>query len=835
LPRQFQAVNFIQGLLVEGRRYDLAQMNRPRQLPEHERLETLRRYNILDTPPDRALDELTFLASQICETPIALISLIDENRQWFKSKVGLDAMFSARRQSFCAHALNQQNALLVVPDAAKDDRFSSNPMVMGEPGIRFYAGAPLVAPNNATLGTLCVIDRAPRELVPAQEKSLQALARQVVSHLESQYHLGVLKHSEKTLKSAFDRAAIGMALVSLEGRWLKVNDALSELLGYTSEEFQGKTFQELTHPDDLEADLEKMKDLVEGKISGYRMKKRYFHKQGNMVWGELSVSLVKDEHGLPLYFSSQVQDITELKEALAVQEKLAAKALATERAKSDFLAIMSHEIRTPMNGVIGMAAVLAESNLDEAQRDCVETITTSGEALLAVINGILDFSKIESGKMTLERKKFSLQKCVEESLGIFGEQIRAKGLEAVFLIAPDVPQDLMGDPLRLRQILINLLGNAVKFTSKGEIVINVEVQEKSDQEYRLLFSVADTGIGISAEGQIKLFEAFQQVDTSTTRKYGGSGLGLTICKKLTTLMGGEMGVESVVGQGSTFSFILPMTSASEPMGSPPMARTTGLLRIPTILIVDSNVASRKALESQIRNWRMVGTCASTGKEALEHLTGRSFDLVIVDERLSDYGAVDLAQAVTAIRQIPLVLLTSESVVQGQGLFQGQLRKPLKGSQLFSAIAKITGAVEAPAPVSEKIFEANLAEAHPLRILLAEDNFINQKVVLKMLAGFGFHADVASNGQDALQAALGTAYDLILMDIQMPEMDGIQAATLIRAEQKAASPAIIALTAEALENDEQRFLSNGFDGYLSKPLQVSKLKSVLLGTSRRPSG
>jgi PAS domain S-box-containing protein len=808
-------------------------MNRPPHPPEHERLETLRRYNILDTPPDRTLDELTFLASQICETPIALISLIDENRQWFKSNVGLNAMSSARKKSFCDHALNREGALFVVPDAAKDDRFSSNPMVLGEPHIRFYAGAPLVARNNATLGTLCVIDRAPRELIPAQEKSLQALARQVVSHFESQYHLRILKHSEKTLQSAFDYAAIGMALVSLEGRWLKVNDALSELLGYTSDEFQRTTFQELTHPDDLQADLEKVKDLVEGKISGYRMKKRYFHKQGNVVWGELSVSLVKDEDGHPLYFSSQVQDITELKEALAIQEKLASKALATERAKSDFLAIMSHEIRTPMNGVIGMASILAESNLDDAQRDCVETITTSGEALLALINDILDFSKIESGKMTLEKKKFNLQKCVEESLGIFGEQIRAKGLEAVFLIAPDVPQELMGDPLRLRQILINLIGNAIKFTSKGEIVINVEVQKKADQEYRLLFSVADTGIGISPESHAKLFDAFQQVDTSTTRKYGGSGLGLTICKKLTTLMGGDLWVESVVGSGSTFCFVLPMLSASEPTASPSIARTTGLLKIPTILIVDSNATSRTALESQIRNWRMLGTCACTGKEALEHLSARVFDLVVVDERLSDYELTDFVRAVTEVRPVPMVLLTAENPAQGQDIFQAQLRKPLKASQLFAAIARVTGAKGTMAPASERIFDSNLAEANPLRILLAEDNLINQKVVLKMLAGFGYTADLANNGRDAVQAALRVPYDLILMDIQMPEMDGIQAAALIRAEQKSDSPSIIALTAEALEHDEQRFLSNGFDGYLSKPLQVAKLKSALTNTSHHP--
>jgi CheY-like chemotaxis protein len=258
------------------------------------------------------------------------------------------------------------------------------------------------------------------------------------------------------------------------------------------------------------------------------------------------------------------------------------------------------------------------------------------------------------------------------------------------------------------------------------------------------------------------------------------------------------------------------------------------LKIPTILVVDSNATSRKALESHLRNWKMIGICTSTEREALKYLAERFFDLVIIDERLSDYGAVEFAQGITARHQIPVVLLTSGSLTQGEGLFQAQLRKPLKASQLFAAIAKVTGAKGTTMPASEKIFEANLAEANPLRILLAEDNLINQKVVLKMLAGFGYGADVVNNGRDALQAALGTPYDLILMDIQMPEMDGIQAANLIRGEQKGAGPVIVALTAEGLENDEQRFLNHGFDGYLSKPLQVSKLKSLLVETFPRSS-
>jgi signal transduction histidine kinase len=288
------------------------------------------------------------------------------------------------------------------------------------------------------------------------------------------------------------------------------------------------------------------------------MEKRYFHKDGHIVWAHLSVSLVIDKEGEPLYFISQIQDITAGKEAMARQKELTQKALAAERAKSEFLAIMSHEIRTPLNGIIGMASILADTQLDETQRECVDTLTTSGESLLSVINDILDFSKIESGKMTLERRAFNLQKCLEEALDLFSTQLRSKGLEAAYLIAPEIPIDLMGDSLRLRQIFVNLIGNAVKFTGRGgEIVLNVELQKRSDEGYLLVFSVADTGIGIAPEAAAKLFRAFQQVDTSTTRKYGGSGLGLAISKRLTELMGGTMWVQSEVSKGSTFYFTAP--------------------------------------------------------------------------------------------------------------------------------------------------------------------------------------------------------------------------------------------------------------------------------------
>ena len=685
-------------------------------------------------------------------------------------------------------------------------------------------------------GTLCVIDRNPRTLSPEQQKALQVLARQVMTHLELHRHVQALRLSEESFSNAFDYAAIGMALVSLEGKWMKVNQALSALLGYSAEELSQKTFQDLTHPDDLQIDLEHVKELVDGKITAYHMEKRYFHKKGNLVWVELGVSLVRDKQGVPLYFISQIQDITDRKEAMAKQQDLTQKAQAAERAKSDFLAIMSHEIRTPMNGVIGMASILADTELNEMQRDCVETINTSGESLLAVINDILDFSKIESGKMNLESRPFQLQKCIEESLDLFAAQIRTKGLEGAYLIAPDVPLHLMGDPMRLRQVLVNLLGNAIKFTSQGEIILRVELQEKDVQGCRLLFSVADTGIGIAPESLEKLFGAFEQGDTSTTRKYGGTGLGLAISKRLTELMGGQMWATSEPGKGSTFFFT--GTFKAEAPGAPGSRhRTTGLIKSLSILIVDDSATNRQVLETQLTGWRMIAASASTGGEALHLLAQRPFDLALVDSHLPDMDGVALAREIRHLSQIPLVLMTSvhESMVpENDLLFQARLLKPLKYSQLHSLILKITGAKRpVAAPAALKHYDSELAASNPLRILLAEDNAINQKVVLKMLSQFGYTADLAGDGRQAFEAATRTTYDLILMDIQMPEMDGLESSRLIREWYGKKCPNIIALTAEALEHDKERFLNAGFDGYLAKPLQASNLK-MLLSMVQAPS-
>jgi CheY-like chemotaxis protein len=490
---------------------------------------------------------------------------------------------------------------------------------------------------------------------------------------------------------------------------------------------------------------------------------------------------------------------------------------------------MSHEIRTPMNGVIGMTSILADTGLTDMQRDCVSTISTSGESLMNVINDILDFSKIDSGRIELESRPFNIRHCVEEALDLFAAQIRIKRLEAVYLVAPDVPSHLIGDRMRLRQILLNLIGNAIKFTSKGEIAVNVECKGHREKGYELLFSVIDTGIGITKTGIEKLFKAFQQVDTSTTRRYGGTGLGLVISKRLAEFMGGTMWVESVPGSGSTFFFSVTLKASEAPVPDHQSPKSS-LLGSHTALIVDDNSTNRRILEIQLKIWGMKTTSASSGAEGLRKMAEQSFDVVLIDFQMPEMDGVTLARKIRQRTQTPLILLSSsDEIIAGEdaNLFQIQISKPIRHSSLFHALLKIIGAEpRQPLKIAEKNFDSTMATKHPLRILLAEDNSVNQKVGLLMLSRLGYTADLVADGQVALTAVEKTQYDLILMDIQMPNMDGIDAARLIRKKLGAKCPSIFALTAEALEGDKQRFLGLGFDGYLSKPLLTHTLQDTL---------
>ena len=745
-----------------------------------------------------------------------------------------------------------------IPDVVRDANFP-RAAVGAREGLHAAFGFPVLLRGDV-FGVMEFFSREIREPDSELLSMLSTVGNQIGMFIDR-------RRAQDELDRFFNLSLDMLCVAGFDGFFKRINPVWRRVLGYSEADLLSKPYMDFVHPDDRDATLAAAKQLSEGVELVY-FENRYFHKDGTVRWLLWSVAPYPEQQVL----YAAAHDITERKAseqtlagyardleashaelAQLVKELEIAKHRAEQatETKSAFLANMSHEIRTPLNAILGMTTLALKTRLSAEQQDYLETVKSSGESLLELINDILDFSKIEAHRLDLDHAEFELRETVGDAAKVLALRASEKGLELAFDVAADVPDALLGDAGRLRQVLLNILGNAVKFTARGEVVLTVSVDAITAARATLHFTIRDTGIGIAPEHQEQIFQAFTQADSSTTRRYGGTGLGLAIARRLVELMGGRLWVESGMGKGSTFHFIAVLDRAAGASRVPAFDRPSGLEGL-RVLVVDDNHTNRRILEEMLASWHMKPTAVADSRSAMAALRDGAkepFHVVITDCQMPNVDGFALARRIRTeerLGAIPIIMLTSigrpEDVNRCRRIgVAACLTKPVKHSDLLETLASVAGVSTRGEDASRHDDAPSPSPRRALRILIAEDNAVNQKLVTTILRKRGHRVQAVGNGRDAvarLEGAKRNDFDVVLMDVQMPEMGGLEATQTIRSGEMigTARVPIIALTAHAMQGDREHCLEAGMDDYLAKPIDVNELITTverLAGETSRP--